>query len=529
MTRRWLPEFARAASTFDWPALAALSEEYVEQLYSEPAPLGTVPAVLQILRDNLRYEEVEAVADAALAHDLDVPAVRRQYAQALVDGGNPAVALTVYAAVVDDPAAPASDRTDARGGVGRCWKELFLACTHPDRRREYLQRAFAAYHDAYREDPTRTFHGINAVALLARAGREGIAAPAGTPSVPELARAVLEVLDAVALPDVWTDVTAAEACIALGRHDEAIERTEAFLQDRPNAFTVAAFHRQLREVWQLETTTRPGDELLPQLRSALLHHRGGQVTVESTDVRAARLRRVDDGRLERVLGHDRYLNLQWYRTGLVRCRAVARIQTEHADGIGTGFLARGPDLHPDLPPLVLVTNAHVVPEELDARDAVVAFHGLDADPDTRRTFRVDRVCWSDPSAGDGLDTTILDLDGYPTAVEPTPLATRLPAVTGERTPRAYVIGHPRGLSQPQFSLQDNVLLDHDDRLLHYRSPTESGSSGSPVFDQRWDLIAVHHAGGSGLPRLNGHGGTHAANEGIALPAIRTGLAARPPI
>jgi V8-like Glu-specific endopeptidase len=71
-----------------------------------------------------------------------------------------------------------------------------------------------------------------------------------------------------------------------------------------------------------------------------------------------------------------------------------------------------------------------------------------------------------------------------------------------------------------------MLLDHNDRLLHYRSPTEPGSSGSPVFNDQWELIALHHAGGTDLPRLNNHGGTYAANEGITLPAIRKRLSER---
>ena len=55
-----------------------------------------------------------------------------------------------------------------------------------------------------------------------------------------------------------------------------------------------------------------------------------------------------------------------------------------------------------------------------------------------------------------------------------------------------------------------------------------GSSGSPVFDNHWQLIGVHHAGGFNLPQLNNAGGTHAANEGITFDAIRAGLAADPP-
>src|SRR5829696_1147885 len=65
----------------------------------------------------------------------------------------------------------------------------------------------------------------------------------------------------------------------------------------------------------------------------------------------------------------------WYLNGLVRCRAVAQIQDTSANGIGTGFLVRGADLHPALPDQVLVTNGHVIPEDLHPADAVVVFHG----------------------------------------------------------------------------------------------------------------------------------------------------------
>jgi V8-like Glu-specific endopeptidase len=169
----------------------------------------------------------------------------------------------------------------------------------------------------------------------------------------------------------------------------------------------------------------------------------------------------------------------------------------------------------------------VVPEGLNPVEAVAAFHGLDDDPGRRARFRVTRQWWYRPSAGSELDTAILELDGYPDGVIPTPLAPALPPKP-LRNRRAYVIGHPRGLAQPQFSLQDNLLLDYDQRVMHYRSPTERGSSGSPIFDNQWQLIGLHHAGGFNLPHLNNAGGTHAANEGITLDAIRAGLAADPP-
>jgi V8-like Glu-specific endopeptidase len=530
--RNWTDHFQAAASTFDWPALEQLAVEYAAHLYDTPAPPDDVSEILLILRQSLRYEELELVADAALAHGIDAASgVLRHYAQALVDGGNPAVALRLYTELAADETAPRDERVEARGGIGRCYKEMFLSCTEKTRSQSYLARSLDIYLTAYLEDPDiYTWHGINAVALLARARRDGLDVAPGAPQAVALADDILRTVDSAPAKkrNTWTEVTACEAAIALGLHDRAVERAESFIKTKPQGFTVAAFHRQLQKVWQLDTTSSLGDELLPLLRSALLSVNGGQVTVESTDVRATRLaHEFGDGRLERILGADRYLSLTWYRNGLQRCRAVARIQTFNDEGLGTGFLVAGPDLHPDLPSLVLVTNGHVVPEELDPEDAVVAFHGLDDDPGRQSRFRVIRQWWYQPSDRSGLDTTILELDGYPQDVIPTPLARTLPRKPLQHK-RAYVIGHPRGLAQPQFSLQDNILLDYDERVLHYRSPTEFGSSGSPVFDSEWRLIGLHHAGGARMPQLNNVGGTYAANEGITLDAIRHGLTAQPP-
>jgi V8-like Glu-specific endopeptidase len=100
-------------------------------------------------------------------------------------------------------------------------------------------------------------------------------------------------------------------------------------------------------------------------------------------------------------------------------------------------------------------------------------------------------------------------------------AKQLPLVDSKT--KVYVVGHPRG-SGLQISLQDCRLLDIDEseRLVHYRTPTDQGSSGSPVFNGKWEVVALHHGGSFKTPRLHGVG-NYEANEGISMKSIGRAL------
>jgi hypothetical protein len=541
--RSWTARIREAAEDFDWPALALVVDAYVAHLRAAPAqtPAREAKEALRLLRENRRYEDLLEVADALLANHVTDAGVKRAIAQGLVDRGRAATSLLVFRSILDDPETGPDERAEALGGVGRCSKELFLSTSDPTTRAGYLTRSYAAYRRAYDADHEDLRAGINAVALLARASRDGavIDDAVDEPVPPAAARRearlladeVLRTVDALAEPDVWALATACEACIALGEDDDAVGWAVQIVDGgEATAFELAALLRQLTTVWNLGTDDPPGDRLLPMLRAELLNRHGGDVVLDSGDLRTGRLDPQSEESLEKVFGDTRFVGLPWYRTGLERCRAVARVETESGDGIGTAFLVAGPDLHPALPPLVCLTNGHVVPEGLDPDDAWVSFHGLDGDAPVGvvARFRVTAVPWHEPSTAPGLDTTILVLEGYPPGVGPLPVADDLPKLGGRTSQRAYIIGHPRGLETPQYSLQDNVILDYDDVLLHYRSPTEPGSSGSPVFDNQWRLIGLHHAGRADTPRLHDQGGTYAANEAILLSAVRRRLLERPP-
>jgi hypothetical protein len=305
-----------------------------------------------------------------------------------------------------------------------------------------------------------------------------------------------------------------EALLALGRTDAALARAREYAAHPDvDAFEVASTLRQLEEVWELSSGPPPGSSILPLLRSRLLLEEGGALTFKAKDVA---IEQQSAARLERVHGFDRFQTLQWYRQGLECCSAIARIETESGRGIGTGWLLQGGDwLQPASDAPLLVTNAHVVspadrpfPGALRPADAVANFQVAGV-----RT-RLGDVVWSSPAGQ--LDCTVVRLTRAPGS-QPLRLGTGAVQLTTP-PPRLYIIGHPGGRDL-ELSLQDNHLLGCNDRLLHYRTPTEGGSSGSPVFDDAWRVVALHHAGDSKVPRLDGEPGTYEANEGIAVAAL----------
>jgi hypothetical protein len=257
------------------------------------------------------------------------------------------------------------------------------------------------------------------------------------------------------------------------------------------------------------------------LRARLLELEDGCVRLSRSDIDAARA--DQPGHYEKVFGSDHFTTLKNYRKGLERCSAVARIGLDTDRGEGTGFLLRGSDLDPRLDGLVLITNAHVIDPPgtsvgIPPANAVVTFQALDG-VDPEHGFKVSEVIFSSPR--EQLDVTLVRLDAAPALGNPYPIAAQLP----KNGARVIAVGHPGG-GTLSLSLNDNELLDSEalpGSKVHYRTPTEGGSSGSPVFTREWELIAVHHYGGDAVNRLNGTPGTYEANEGTSIRAVRAAL------
>jgi endonuclease G len=90
---------------------------------------------------------------------------------------------------------------------------------------------------------------------------------------------------------------------------------------------------------------------------------------------------------------------------------------------------------------------------------------------------------------------------------------------------ANIVQHPDGRYK-EVVLRENRLAARLDLVLHYVADTEPGSSGSPVFNNEWEVIALHHWGGPWRQSADGHVLDREVNEGIRISAIVNDLRAK---
>ena len=523
----FLARLKAAVDALDHEGTAELCQELIDRLQKEEALReGMAREVLATLRGKCYFDLMEKVAGALREAGLDDSQVRRQFAQSLIDQEKIPAAAYVLELLVDRTAQDPRENAEARGLLGRIYKQLYVKAVEADPRatgrrlvRQNLQKAVRSYGEVYESDPANyLWQGINAAALALRAERDGVAleepfdARGTARKIFGLIQATKAAQEAIGKDlDAWSLATAIETSLALGDPEQALIWLSRYVADEDaDAFELSSTERQLRKVWGLKADEPPGSFLLPILQSAALNRKFGRVKVTGSQVASTIQQTLQ---LEKNFGSEKFVPLAWYRMGLERCRAVAQIRDRFGRGLGTGFLLRGRDLAPALSDgFLLLTNAHVVPTAVAPGDAVIAFEALETV--AGRQFHVSKVLWSSPMAE--LDGTLLQLDQPVSGPEPFPIAEQLPANDGQQ--KVFVIGHPKG-GGLSLSMADNALLGYDERLLHYRAPTEGGSSGSPVFDDQWRLVALHHGGGHGLKRLDGPG-AYDANEGIRIHRIR---------
>jgi tetratricopeptide (TPR) repeat protein len=504
---------------------------------------GEAVQLVEELRNAQQYPLMLRLAEAIGRKRPDEAKARRLYAQALIEQGQVTAAIDVLERLAARLKPGDRELKEATGLLGRAHKQIFFDAkdkTSPGAHAA-LKQAIAIYRKPFERDPSSTWHGVNLVALLERARRAGLRVP-GNPKVADVAQQVLAALDAMPEDkrDEWHHATRAEAALGLGRDPEHWAAVHAALNSyvatpKAKAFMIASTLRQFTQVWGLEAEPQ-GAALVATLRARLCEVAGGELRLAPEALRQARaLPQPPKGVLEAVLGTEGTSTYQWFKTGLDRATAVCIVRSKMGERLGTGWLVKAGDLgRAPADELLVMTNFHVVNEKASHKgiapeDAELVFEAVDPG----RVHTVREVVWS--SDPERHDAALLRTSQPVQGIQPLPLAKRLPLV--ESSARVYVIGYPGGRSLA-FSLQDNALIDHegppagkppsaDVRRVHYRAPTEGGSSGSPVFNaHNWEVIALHHMGGKdGMPMLNGKPGTYAANEGVWIQSIVEAMAA----
>lgn len=523
-------ELEKAAKTFDDPSAARVCDRLIAHMYRQPAPIDEALAkrALGLLRSMRAFADMQRLADACIHTGQNGAQIVRQYAQALIECKALVAAEKVLLDLASREPLGSAEGDEARGLLGRTYKQMYLDAGNPraSGAREALDKSVAAYLEVYENDPSKTWHGQNAAEMLVRAERDGVAIEGPDPRA--IARTILDRITKAhkrGKADEWDLGTARQVAMVLGEGDVAREWLKRRMETEPDAFALAAGIRQLEEVWHITEDDPAWGDMLAVMKSHMMQAGGGQSIEIDRPPPTPEAFEQRSGGLEKTFGSAGAVTVKWWALAQERLRAIARIEDHVGTAIGTAFLVKASDLNPEWgEDAVAVTNAHVASHppamrgSIEPEEAVANFTMLEGQAPIEVT---ELLFQSGPL---DLDVAVLRLASVPDGVTPVPLAKNLPRADGEQ--RLYVMGHPLG-GELKISIDDNVLIDHDDVKVHYRAPTEPGSSGSPVFNRNWQLIALHHAGNDRMERLHGEKGTYQANEGIAFKAI-TEACVRPP-
>ena len=213
--------------------------------------------------------------------------------------------------------------------------------------------------------------------------------------------------------------------------------------------------------------------------------------------------------LERVIGAPDFLGINFLELALAVARFVGRVHIRSSPGrtagFGTGFMVS---------PRLLLTNNHVLRSKADALHSEIEFdyqndrngrllpvitYGFEPGKFfvTNPALDYTLVAVRERSVDDRVD---LKLYGWSRLIE-----SQGKVMLGEAL---NIIQHPKGEAK-QLVLRKNELIDlPDENFAHYVADTEPGSSGSPVYNDQWEVVALHH---SGVPRMKN--GKYIARDG----------------
>ena len=211
--------------------------------------------------------------------------------------------------------------------------------------------------------------------------------------------------------------------------------------------------------------------------------------------------RVRDSRV------DGHLTLDFFEQGPSWARSVVRLsgvpmgEASRDTQLGTAFLVSDS---------LLMTCAHVLPSHLIAEHPSLdvefdVFGNTPPEQRQRGRLRPDLCFWARVSADRQVDVAIVAFqylrpDGSPLPVgeassPPRPCISLRPCFDGARDQdnQLVMLANPDGRPRASLGRTTRAIVDFAYRAaIPYDNDTSEGSSGGPVFNMDWQLVAVHH-------------------------------------
>lgn len=193
---------------------------------------------------------------------------------------------------------------------------------------------------------------------------------------------------------------------------------------------------------------------------------------------------------ERILGESDLFQINFLGRGVRAARAVGRISVFNEFGIplgsGTGFMVA---------PNLLLTNNHVLSEVEYARNSHVLFE-YEYDEDNRlkvtERFEINGSIFCTSKSHDFTFVSVGSVGSLGNLIEHYGILQLIEApgkaLKGEPV---SMIQHADGLPK-QIAIRNSRVVGRGRQFIYYITDSAPGSSGSPVINDQWIPVALHH-------------------------------------
>jgi V8-like Glu-specific endopeptidase len=192
-----------------------------------------------------------------------------------------------------------------------------------------------------------------------------------------------------------------------------------------------------------------------------------------------------DGQAEAVIvaGQPTFVDVSFLAVGIERAKSVCRLAT-HFPGEGSGTAFR-------IGPRHLLTNHHVLFNHDKRVTAVEAWFDYQTDEKGKLVAGFPQLSCDVSSIKGEKDEDWAVVETSEAIPDHYPILSLEDGPAPDVDDRVYIIQHPYGLPK-KVAFQHNLVRAVLDDRFQYWTDTDIGSSGSPVFDEQWRVVGLHH-------------------------------------